>query len=236
MQKSISDCATSQTLKQMDYTSRRPHRVSSMFELLCSTPNILDLSGLLSVFLHLALSLSVLSFHMSLLPVLFHSSFVACTLPLLLISLITCQLYLVTLVLSISLIASCVYLKPQLPKFFVESYCVICFASPMCVLIGFMFLVSFGFPAQRVFLLFFRGCLLPLKLLASGLWFWSTFQTKRLCQGCLVTGCEGKTGVLQDGSETYYDWFGDPNFTNPNPKIGGGYFEDLSIFIGSDAK
>lgn len=147
MQKSISDCATSQTLKQMDYTSRRSHRVSSRFELLCLIPNILVLSGLLSVFLHLALSLSVLWFHMSLLPVLFHSSFVACTLPLLLISLITFQLYLVTLVLSISLIASCVYLKPQLPKFFVESYCVICFSFPMDVLSGFMFLVSFGFPA-----------------------------------------------------------------------------------------
>lgn len=33
--------ATSQTLKHMDYTGRRPHRVSSRFELLCLTPNIL---------------------------------------------------------------------------------------------------------------------------------------------------------------------------------------------------
>lgn len=108
---------------------------------------------------------------MSLLPVLFHSSFVACTLPLLLISLITCQLYLVTLVLSISRIASCVYLKPQLPKFFVESYCVICFSSPMCVLIGFMFLVSFGFPAQRFFFfcLFFGGLFAAFEIT----WFWS---------------------------------------------------------------
>lgn len=207
-----------------------------MFELLCSTPNILDLSGLLSVFLHLALSLSVLSFHMSLLPVLFHSSFVACTLPLLLISLITCQLYLVTLVLSISLIASCVYLKPQLPKFFVESYCVICFSSPMCVLIGFMFLVSFGFPAQRVFFVVFWGLFAAFEITC----FWSlvlvNLPNQKIVSGSLVTGYEGETGVLQDGSETYYDWFGDPNFTNPKPKIGGGYFEDLSIFIGSDAK
>lgn len=112
------------------------------------------------------------------------------------------------------------------------------FVSPLpCVCsLDLCFWYLLGFLLRVGFLLFFGGCLLPLKLLGSGLWFWSTFQTKRLCQGCLVTGCEGKTGVLQDGSETYYDWFGDPNFTNPNPKIGGGYFEDLSIFIGSDAK